>query len=127
MDLPIHSTAVSVALVGRSIPDNENLGLGYLAAALGNAGIRYRRFMLNTATDVAAVADGIVRGGHAVVGLSIPDGGSAHLPFACTDWGRNGLRPYIAVVAVVGFRQHDDAVDMVRHDHEFVDLHGRVM
>jgi len=71
-----------VALVGRRLTDNENLGLSYLAAALDEAGFVYERFDLNQADDVGRVGDAILRGGFDLVGLSIPDGGSAYLPLA---------------------------------------------
>ena len=71
-----------VALVGRRLTDNENLGLSYLAAALDEAGFGYERFVLNQADDVGRVGDAILRGGFDLVGLSIPDGGSAYLPLA---------------------------------------------
>jgi len=71
-----------VALVGRRLTDNENLGLSYLAAALDEAGFGYERFVLNQADDVGRVGDAILRGGFDMVGLSIPDGGSAYLPLA---------------------------------------------
>jgi radical SAM superfamily enzyme YgiQ (UPF0313 family) len=71
-----------IALVGRRLTDNENLGLGYLEAALSDAGFGCERFDLNQACDVGWVAEAIARGGFALVGLSIPDGGSAYLPLA---------------------------------------------
>ena len=71
-----------VALVGRRLTDNENLGLGYLAAALTEAGFGWRRFDLNQAHDVSKLGQEVLRGEFELVGLSIPDGGSAYLPLA---------------------------------------------
>jgi radical SAM superfamily enzyme YgiQ (UPF0313 family) len=76
------SSLWKVALVGRRLTDNENLGLGYLAAALEEAGFGHERFELNQAADVGQVAEAILQGGFELVGLSIPDGGSAYLPLA---------------------------------------------
>ena len=44
-----------VALVGRRLPDNENLGLGYLRAALDEAGFAVDTHVLNAAADVPRV------------------------------------------------------------------------
>jgi anaerobic magnesium-protoporphyrin IX monomethyl ester cyclase len=68
-----------VALVGRRLRDNDNLGLAYLVAALELDGIAVERFTMNGAPDVSKVADAIVAGGFDVAGLSMPDGGSAFL------------------------------------------------
>ncbi|HEY5281197.1 MAG TPA: hypothetical protein VIM14_00265, partial [Polyangia bacterium] len=75
----VDSREWKVALVGRRISDNENLGLAYLVAALQEAEIACQRFELNTASDVGRVAEAIQSAGFDLVGLSIPDGGSAYL------------------------------------------------
>ncbi|MBI5535738.1 MAG: B12-binding domain-containing radical SAM protein [Deltaproteobacteria bacterium] len=72
----------AVALVGRRLPDNENLGIGYLQAALGKAGIGCQRLVLNDVREIGTVADSIARSGASIVGLSLPDGGSAIAPLA---------------------------------------------
>ena len=72
----------TVALVGRRLQDNENLGLGYLQAALQAAGVECQRLVLNDVREIASVADAVVRSGAHVVGLSLPDGGSAIAPLA---------------------------------------------
>jgi radical SAM superfamily enzyme YgiQ (UPF0313 family) len=66
-----------VALVGRRLPDNENLGLGYLGAALTAAGMRSLTLVLNDVRELDEVASAVVESGAAVLGLSMPDGGSA--------------------------------------------------
>jgi len=73
--------ATEVVLVGRQLEDNENLGLGYLAAAL--AGLApVDRLVLNRADELERSADAILASGARLVGLSLPDGGCAHLPLA---------------------------------------------
>ncbi len=71
-----------VALVGRRLSDNENLGLGYLQAALAEAGLGVDRYTLNGATELAPIAEALLRGQADLVGLSLSDGGSAFLPLA---------------------------------------------
>jgi anaerobic magnesium-protoporphyrin IX monomethyl ester cyclase len=71
-----------VALVGRRLPDNENLGLGYLEAALRAERIRTTRITLNRVADLDRVARRIIDASPALVGLAVPDGGSAYLPLA---------------------------------------------
>jgi radical SAM superfamily enzyme YgiQ (UPF0313 family) len=82
MSVQAESRPWKVALVGRRLADNENLGLAYLVAALAEAGIASERFVLNQASDVHVLVDAIRSGGFELVGLSIPDGGSAYLPLA---------------------------------------------
>ena len=77
-----------VALVGRRLVDNENLGLGYLAAALAEAGFASLQLHLNEAGDLARVGQRLLSGGFSLVGLSIPDGGSAYLPLALGEYLR---------------------------------------
>jgi len=73
--------SAEVVLVGRQLDDNENLGLGYLAAALvGLAPVH--RLVLNRADELERSADAILASGARLVGLSLPDGGCAHLPLA---------------------------------------------
>jgi radical SAM superfamily enzyme YgiQ (UPF0313 family) len=72
-------TSHKVALVGRRLEDNENLGLGYLMAALRRAKISTRRYELNRAEQIAPIADEVLGANVDVVGLSLSDGGSAYL------------------------------------------------
>ena len=72
-------TSHTVALVGRRLEDNENLGLGYLMAALHRARIPTRRYELNRAEQIAPIADDVLRARVDLVGLSLSDGGSAYL------------------------------------------------
>ncbi|HOU94491.1 MAG TPA: hypothetical protein PLU22_25745, partial [Polyangiaceae bacterium] len=66
--------SAEVVLVGRQLDDNENLGLGYLAAALvGLAPVH--RLVLNRADELERSADAILASGARLVGLSLPDGG----------------------------------------------------
>ncbi len=66
-----------VALVGRQLQDNENLGLGYLQTALANAGVAADRHVLNDVTDIEQVVGAVMQQRNELVGLSLPDGGSA--------------------------------------------------
>jgi Radical SAM superfamily/B12 binding domain len=76
------SEPVHVALVGRRLPHNENLGLAYLRAALARAGSRVTTAYVNDGGDVARALEMIRRERPALVGLSLADGGSAFLPLA---------------------------------------------
>ena len=71
---------VDVALVGRRLADNENLGLGYLQAAVARAGFCSRRHTLNNFAELDRIAGSIMASQTPLVGLSLPDGGSAVLP-----------------------------------------------
>jgi radical SAM superfamily enzyme YgiQ (UPF0313 family) len=71
-----------VALVGRRLPHNENLGLAYLRAALEQAGARVATHYVNDAGDLARAVTAILGAPPDVVGLSLADGGSAVLPLA---------------------------------------------
>jgi methylmalonyl-CoA mutase cobalamin-binding subunit len=66
-----------VALVGRQLEDNENLGLGYLQTALANAGVAADRYVLNDVTNIEQVAGALMQQRYELVGLSLSDGGSA--------------------------------------------------
>jgi anaerobic magnesium-protoporphyrin IX monomethyl ester cyclase len=70
---------VDAILVGRRLPDNENLGIGYLLASLEAAGLRGRMGVLNSWTDLEGLSRQILDMSPALVGLSMPDGGSAFL------------------------------------------------
>ncbi len=77
-----HVRSVDIVLVGRRLPDNENLGLGYLMAAAKEAGLRARIAVLNSWPDLERVSAQIVDLEPLVVGLAMPDGGSAPLPLS---------------------------------------------
>lgn len=68
-----------VILVGRRLPDNENLGLGYPLGALRDAGVPAEMAPLQDVRDVIAVAERVRRLRPRLVGLSLPDGGSSLL------------------------------------------------
>jgi radical SAM superfamily enzyme YgiQ (UPF0313 family) len=71
-----------VALVGRRLPHNENLGLAYLRAALARAGVAVTTHYVNDAGELARAIAAILTEDPDVVGLSLADGGSAVLPLA---------------------------------------------
>ncbi len=71
-----------VALVGRRISGNENLGLGYLCKALRNAGYEVSINYINRGEDVHRIARTIDDRSCFMVGISMNDGGSAFLPLA---------------------------------------------
>jgi len=78
----IQADRLDIALVGRQLVDNENLGLGYLLAAAHRAQLRAERLVLNSWADLNRVAGEILRQAPTVVGLAMPDGGSAALPLS---------------------------------------------
>ena len=71
-----------VALVGRRLAHNENLGLAYLRAALEAAGAAVRTHYVNDVAELARAIAAILSDRPQVVGLSLSDGGSALLPLA---------------------------------------------
>ena len=73
---------IRVALVGRRLEHNENLGLSYLVAALRRARIDVERHYVNDAAELEAAYTSISERPPDVVGLSLADGGSALLPLA---------------------------------------------
>ena len=74
--------AARVALVGRRLEHNENLGLAYLRAALRTAGVLVTTYYVNDTVEMASAIGGILAARPDVVGLSLADGGSATLPLA---------------------------------------------
>ncbi|MBW2459907.1 MAG: hypothetical protein JRI68_35785, partial [Deltaproteobacteria bacterium] len=74
--------ALDIVLVGRQLVDNENLGLGFLLAAARQAELSSERLILNSWVDLNRVAGEIVRRQPRLVGLALPDGGSAALPLS---------------------------------------------
>lgn len=90
------SLSARVALVGRRLPHNENLGLAYLRAALEEEGARVAVHHVNDAADLARAVASILATSPAVVGLSLADGGSALLPLALGEMlSRAGYRGHI--------------------------------
>jgi anaerobic magnesium-protoporphyrin IX monomethyl ester cyclase len=87
---------LDVVLVGRMLPDNENLGLGYLLAALHGAGLRAEALALNAWTDMDGISRRVRETDPLLVGLSIPDGGSAFLPLGLGELlRRRGFRGHV--------------------------------
>jgi anaerobic magnesium-protoporphyrin IX monomethyl ester cyclase len=85
-----------VALIGRRLPHNENLGLAYLRSALSVDGIASTTSYVNDAADVARAAQRVLTERPDVVGLSLADGGSALLPLALGEaLRRAGYRGHI--------------------------------
>jgi radical SAM superfamily enzyme YgiQ (UPF0313 family) len=78
---------IHVHLIGRQCADNMNLGLAYLAAALEQAQISHTVHMLNDWREIEPIGKDILEAGSGhLVGLSLPDGGSALLPLALGEW-----------------------------------------
>jgi hypothetical protein len=77
-----NDTRFRVALVGRRLEDNENLGLAYLRAALLDAGFEVETHILNDGRDVGRIGTALLRRPPALLGMSLTDGGSAFLPLA---------------------------------------------
>jgi radical SAM superfamily enzyme YgiQ (UPF0313 family) len=86
----------SVALIGRRCHDNINLGLGYLAGALRDAGFGATVHAFNDWRDMEAIARKVMADGSPLVGLAISDGGSAFLPLGLGELLRRmGYRGHI--------------------------------
>ncbi len=84
----------TVALVGRRLPHNENLGLAYLAAALREAGIGVRRLYVHDEPGLRHAIEALGTEPPDVLGLSLSDGGSALWPLALGEaLERRGVRP----------------------------------
>jgi len=76
------NNSIRIALVGRRLPHNENLGLCYLRAALTQAGVQVDVHYVNDGAELARAVVAILASAPAIVGLSLADGGSAILPLA---------------------------------------------
>jgi len=86
----------SVALVGRRLDYNENLGLAYLRAALDEAGVRSVTHYVNNVGELEHAADALVADPPSLLGLSLADGGSALWPLALGELLRKrGFRGHI--------------------------------
>ena len=93
---PIASSRIDLLLVGRKLPDNENLGIGYLLAAARRADLRAEMLILNGWEGVADTALRILAADPPLVGLAFPDGSSAVLPLALGQLLRDaGYRGHI--------------------------------
>ena len=79
---PMGKKPLAVSLVGRRLPDNENLGIACLVAALRAAGFEARFHVLNGPGDMKRVACEIGAWDPDIVGFSMQDGGSSYLPIA---------------------------------------------
>jgi anaerobic magnesium-protoporphyrin IX monomethyl ester cyclase len=85
-----------VILVGRKLPDNENLGLGYLLAALDGAGCTACMETLNGPRDIERICRRVLVEGPLLVGLSLPDGGSSFFALGLGELlRRRGYRGHI--------------------------------
>ena len=93
---PTASGSVDLLLVGRRLPDNENLGIGYLLAAARRAGLRAEMLTLNGWEGLASTALRIVAADPPLLGLALPDGSSAVLPLSLGQLVRDaGYRGHI--------------------------------
>lgn len=87
---------LDIALIGRRLEHNENLGIGYLLASAKDAGLSAQMFPVNIWDDVDAVCEGVLEASPAVVGLALPDGGSSFMMLAVGQRLRDmGCRAHI--------------------------------
>ncbi|MCP4677844.1 MAG: radical SAM protein [Deltaproteobacteria bacterium] len=85
-----------IALVGRRLSGNENLGLGYLTTALQNAGHRVQVEYINRGDDLQRIVRAITSDSFFMVGISLSDGGSSFLPLALGEMlHRRGYKGHI--------------------------------
>ncbi|MBN2576847.1 MAG: radical SAM protein [Deltaproteobacteria bacterium] len=118
--------SVRVALVGRERPDDENLALRYLAAALVKAGHRPLIVPLCGPDDLLPASDAILGVRPPLVGLSIPDADAAIDAFALARYVRRaGYGGHItcggALATLVRHEflaRHPELDSVVRHDGE---------
>jgi radical SAM superfamily enzyme YgiQ (UPF0313 family) len=90
------SPRTTVALVGRRLPHNENLGLCYLRAALQRAGVEVSVHYVNDTRELALALRALLAAPPHVIGLSLADGGSALLPLALGEaMHRAGYRGHV--------------------------------
>lgn len=93
---PRRSTSPEVALVGRCLSSNENLGLAYLRAALRHAGIASVTHYVNNGEELGRAAEKILADNPAVLGFSLADGGSSFLALSLGELvRRRGYRGHI--------------------------------
>jgi radical SAM superfamily enzyme YgiQ (UPF0313 family) len=89
-------TACRVALIGRRLDHNENLGLGYLRAALIQKNAQVDVHYVNDAAELERAVEAVLATNPRVVGLSLADGGSAMLPLAVGEaLTRAGYRGHV--------------------------------
>lgn len=129
-------TKLTVALVGRRLAHNENLGLGYLRAALAEAGIRSTTHYVNDAAELARAAELLSARPPTVLGLSLADGGSALWPLALGElMHHRGFRGHVTAGGQFGtlarewlLERHPWLDSVVRHAGEvpLVDLVRRL-
>jgi len=85
-----------VALIGRRLEHNENLGLAYLRAALLQKNAHVDVHYVNDAAELARAVGAVLSTNPRVVGLSLADGGSAMLPLAVGEaLTRAGYRGHV--------------------------------
>jgi radical SAM superfamily enzyme YgiQ (UPF0313 family) len=87
--------ASRVALIGRRLEHNENLGLAYLRASLRRAGAEVATHYVNDAFEMVRAIEAVLASAPDVVGLSLADGGSAMLVLAVGE-----------ALAQAGYRGH---------------------
>ena len=73
------ASSLDIALVGREAPDEENLGLRYVAGALVAAGHEVRVYSLNGLSAIPALAERILERRPHLIGLALSD------PTACIE------------------------------------------
>jgi len=77
-----YNSGNEIILVGRKLPDSENLGIGYLLASLQSAGFQGDMEILNDLRDMNRICKRILIEKPYLVGLSLPDGGSSFFALA---------------------------------------------
>jgi len=88
----------TVALVGRRLPYNENLGLAYLRAALDEIGVASVTHYVNDVSELEQVANELTQNPPSMLGLSLADGGSALWPLSLGELLRKrGYEGHITV------------------------------
>lgn len=115
-----------VVLIGQRLTSNENLGLGYLRASLRDAGISSITYYVNDGQELGVAAAKILQHQPAVLGFSLPDGGSSFLGLTLGELvRRRGYRGHITCggqFATLGrdwlLSRYDWLDSVVRHDGE---------
>ena len=125
-----------VALVGRRLSSNENLGLCYLRAALRHAGIPSVTHYVSNGEELGRAAEAILDAQPSVLGFSFADGGSSFLGLTLGELvRRRGFRGHITCGGQFATLARDWLLErypwldsVVRHDGELplVELTQRV-